>query len=154
MTTDNVLRYLGAIEERTIEIISNYQRIKEYTEKCQENSVGVSDGLMSENRLGDDNPFGSSVTQLGNNQIIINPPRLLDYSSSDESGDEGDDVEYSILKPVHRSDINYSRVSASLIKGNSRRKTANGRRGSIAFQAGRRSSVSLLASHAHNGQRH
>ena len=44
--------------------------------------------------------------------ISINAPRLLDYSS-DESGDEGVD---SSLKPLHRSDMNYTKIVSILPK--------------------------------------
>ena len=44
--------------------------------------------------------------------ISINVPPLLDYSS-DESGDEGVD---SSLKPLHRSDINYTKIASILPK--------------------------------------
>ena len=98
LTTDNILHYLGIIEERTIEIVSSYQRMQE----------------MSDNKhatFGKDLSFDMHPgldSMLGAEPVSVNPPRLLDYSS-DESGDDGVD---SSLKPLHRSEINYSRIAS------------------------------------------
>ncbi|KAL7531649.1 hypothetical protein ACHAXR_004153 [Thalassiosira sp. AJA248-18] len=125
ITTDNILHYLGIIEERTLEIISNYQRMKEMSDKQP---------TIKETSFGNDLlPMGLGAFLGAAEPVSVNPPRLLDYSS-DESGDEGMD---SSLKPLHRSDINYSKIASrapppSMRRGN--RKTITGRRGSQIFQ--------------------
>eukprot|EP00984_Skeletonema_dohrnii_P031667 scaffold24467_cov108-Skeletonema_dohrnii-CCMP3373.AAC.6 len=107
VTTENILPYLGIIEEKTIAIISEYLKMKEMR---QPNNIGMR--LM----------HGGRNTQ---SCLQINPPRLVDYSS-DESGDDGDEES---LKPLHRENINHARISKTF-KG--KRKTFNGgRRGSL-----------------------
>eukprot|EP00985_Skeletonema_marinoi_P015018 scaffold7664_cov89-Skeletonema_marinoi.AAC.2 len=107
VTTENILPYLGIIEEKTIAIISEYLKMKEMR---QPNNIGMQ--LM----------HGGRNTQ---SCLQINPPRLVDYSS-DESGDDGDEES---LKPLHRENINHARISKTF-KG--KRKTFNGgRRGSL-----------------------
>ena len=61
-------------------------------------------------------------------KVSMNPPRLLEYSS-DESADDIDDADSSLPKPVHRQDINYSKLvsRASVVKA--RRTALTGRRG-------------------------
>ena len=107
VTTENILPYLGIIEEKTIAIISEYLKMKEM---CQPINIGM------------------QLTRGGRNTqscLQINPPRLVDYSS-DESGDDGDEES---LKPLHRENINHARISKTF-KG--KRKTFNGgRRGSL-----------------------
>lgn len=104
LTTDNVLHYLGIIEERTMNIMSNYQRMKE-----MEN-----EGANSSSRkpvFGKDVPLGKCPgidAMMGAEPVSVNPPRLLDYSS-DESGDDGADAS---LRPLHRSEIKYSKIAS------------------------------------------
>jgi hypothetical protein len=110
VTTENILPYLGIIEEKTIGIISDYLKMKE---KRRPDSINMQ--LT--------NSGGGNVQS----SLQINPPRLVDYSS-DESGDDGDE-ESSCLKPLHRENINHAKISRSF-KG--KRKTLNvGRRGSL-----------------------
>ena len=112
ITTDNVLHYLGLVEERTIDIVSNYNRLQALSDNANKSR-------MSFNDLG------------GSRRVSINPPRLLDYSS-DENSDDGDDASSCVPKPVHRQDIHYSKLAARMsIKP--KRKTFTGRRGSIIF---------------------
>jgi hypothetical protein len=112
ITTDNILHYLGIIEEKASEIISKYQRMI--------GTSGVS-GLESQT--------AAAVRDHGvAPPISVNPPQLLDCSS-DESGDEGGGE--STLKPLHRSDINYSKIASTLSK---RRTISSRRRGSTIFQ--------------------
>ncbi len=121
LTTDNILHYLGIIEERALEIISNYLRAKE-----------MSNGLDRSNSSSGD--ILSSEKSTGAAPISVSAPRLLDYSS-DESGDEGGE---SSLKPLHRSDMNYSKIASIIPK----RKTMNGKRGAtFGLQPKRRTSV-------------
>lgn len=118
ITTDNVLDFLGLIEEKTIEIISKYRKMKDLSDYTEENPAGYT-------------PNGPSFSGALN-LVAINPPRFLDYSS-DESAEDGGE-----LMPVHRESINYSKVEAraSMMRRNpSKRKTVNGRRGSMVFNS-------------------
>ncbi|KAL7430737.1 hypothetical protein ACHAXH_004979 [Discostella pseudostelligera] len=110
ITTDNILHYLGVIEEKASEILSKYQRMTgvSQSKSLESDTVGNRD-------------------QGGAGPISVNPPQLLDCSS-DESGDEGGE---SILKPLHRSDINYSKIASALSK---RKTISSRRRGSTIFQ--------------------
>jgi hypothetical protein len=107
-----VLHYLGLVEERAIDIVSNYNRLQAMTDSAN-NKMSFSD-------------------QNGSRRLSINPPRLLDYSS-DENSDDGDDAS-SCLRPVHRNDLDYSKLAsrASMARQSSR-KTITGRRGSLIF---------------------
>ncbi|KAL7513626.1 hypothetical protein ACHAXN_012997 [Cyclotella atomus] len=122
ITTDNVLHYLGLVEERAIDIVSNYNRLQAMTDNANK-KMSLSD-------------------QNGSRRLSINPPRLLDYSS-DENSDDGNDS--SCLRPVHRNDLDYSKLAsrASMAKQSSR-KTVTGRRGSLIF-GGRMSMVNNVA---------
>lgn len=109
VTTENILPYLGIIEEKTIAIISEYLKMREMRHPNRA-SMQLRNSVRS--------------TQSG---LQINPPRLVDYSS-DESGDDGDE-ESSCLKPLHRENINHAKMTRTF-KG--KRKTFNGgRRGSV-----------------------
>lgn len=91
VSTENILPYLGIIEEKTIGIVSKYLRVREMR-----------------------HPERSDVKLIGNTSggggLHINPPRLMDYSS-DESGDDDDDDDGSCV-PLHRSSINVSRIAS------------------------------------------
>jgi hypothetical protein len=118
VTTENILPYLGIIEEKTIAIISEYLKKRE-NRHPNNTSMQLTNG-------------GGS--RSAHSCLQINPPRLVDYSS-DESGDDGDE-ESSCLKPLHRENINHATILRT-IKG--KRKTFNGgRRGSSLY---RRSAV-------------
>ena len=114
LTTDNILHYLGIIEERTNEIISKYQNMKK-----RSNSKEADEGLGAR-------PIGGTTSI---SRVFV--PRLLDFHSSD---DESCDQDTSSLMPVHRSEINYNKIAkrASAIGSMPRRKTM-GRRGSSMF---------------------
>ena len=111
VTTENILPFLGLIEEKTIALISEYLMKKEMR-------------FPNRSRM-------QVVTEGGRNSqscLQINPPRLVDYSS-DESGDEGDE-ESSCLRPQHRENINHVKITKTF-KG--KRKTSK-RRSSVIFQ--------------------
>lgn len=121
MTTDNILHYLGIIEERTLEIISNYHRMKEMADKENE---------CKKSPFANDLPMDLNAFIGAVEPVSVNPPRLLDYSSDEDEGEDGMD---SSLRPLHRSDINYSKIAsrASIGTGRANRKTmVKGRRGS------------------------
>ncbi|KAL3765624.1 hypothetical protein ACHAW5_008281 [Stephanodiscus triporus] len=123
LTTDNILHYLGILEERALEIISNYLKTKEFSNGDRANSMPL------------DKSTGGRVAMGAAAPISVNAPRLLDYSS-DDSGDEGGE---SWMKPIHRSDMNYSKIASIVPK----RKTIPGRRGSIfGLQPRRRTNIS------------
>ncbi|KAL7490053.1 hypothetical protein ACHAW6_016121 [Cyclotella cf. meneghiniana] len=108
ITTDNVLHYLGLIEEKSINIISNYKNLQMLSDETQRKDRA------------------QNVCSL--RKVSINPPRLLEYSS-DESADDLDDADSSLPKPVHRQDINYSKLVSRAPVVKSRRKALAGRRG-------------------------
>jgi len=109
VTTENILPYLGIIEEKTITIISEYLKMREMRHPNRA-SMQLRNSVRSTQSC-----------------LQINPPRLVDYSS-DESGDDGDE-ESSCLKPLHRDSINHAKMPRT-VKG--KRKTFNGgRRGSV-----------------------
>lgn len=120
VTTENILPYLGIIEEKTIAIISEYLKMREMRHPNRA-SMHLRNCVRS--------------TQSG---LQINPPRLVDYSS-DESGDDGDE-ESSCLKPLHRENINHAKMPRT-IKG--KRKTFNSRRGSCLNRLSHRSNVGV-----------
>lgn len=131
LTTDNILHYLGILEERALEIISNYLQTKEFSNGDQANSSNGSN-MPSEKSTGGRVAMGTAAP------ISVNAPRLLDYSS-DDSGDEGGE---SWMKPIHRSDMNYSKIASIVPK----RKTIPGRRGSIfGLQPRRRTNISAAS---------
>lgn len=122
------------IEERTMDIISNYQRSKKMSDDEQAKTPNCVTAF------GKVQPLGPSFGALLDPEpVCVNPPRLLDYSS-EESGDEGAEAS---LRPLHRSDINYAKIAArSLTVAASRgRKTINGRTGSQIFPTRGRSST-------------
>ncbi len=126
ITNDNISQYLGNIEDKTTEILAYYRRVEKLSQPDKE--------------IIEDEDRRKKRAQFGANCSLWNPPRLLDISSSDESGDEDDD---SSIRPIFLSDIDYSRASASLEKKRGKRKSnVSMRRGTI-FNHGRRSSVSL-----------
>ena len=116
LTTDNILHYLGIIEERTNEIISKYQNMKK-----KSNSKEVDEGLRAR-------PIGGATS--GAPRVFV--PRLLDFHSSD---DESCDQDTSSLMPVHRSEINYNKIAkrASAIGSMPNMRKTMGRRGSSMF---------------------
>lgn len=129
LTTDNILRYLGIIEERAMEIISGHHRMKE---KAADNNTA--DETLP---LGLDAFLGAS-----SEPVSVNPPRLLDYSTDDESGDDG-----SVVRPQHRASMNYSKIASRASSvgtgGRGNRKTmVRGSRRTSLFQGGRTSMFS------------
>lgn len=128
LTTDSILHYLGLIEERTMEIISNYQRMKEVSGRRQETGAAS---------FGRDLRLEDYPGIAGAEPVTVNPPRLLDYSS-DESGDEDAD------RPLYRAVLEKKISSRALSIASAlppKRKPA-GRRGSL-FQT-RSTRTSLL----------
>ncbi|KAL9182288.1 hypothetical protein ACHAXT_012940 [Thalassiosira profunda] len=121
LTTDNILHWLGIIEERTLEILSNYQRLPESSEDASNSRAGSS---FAKNL-----PLGLDAFVGAAEKVSVNPPPLLDDTSV-ESGDEG---ESRSIVPVHRASINYSKIAghAGLLP----RRTVRGRRSSL-FQTG------------------
>lgn len=109
LTSDNILHYLGIVEERALEIVSKFLR-----------TTNSSSPTTKYNSYGGSN-MGFGTAARTTSTISVNAPRLLDYSS-DDSGEEGGES----LKPVHRTDMNYSKIASTI----PRRKTV-GRRGSI-----------------------
>lgn len=105
------MHYLGLIEERAIGIVSNYNRLQSMTDSVHKN--------------------GSSFTcRNSSRRVSINPPRLLDYSS-DENSDEGDDASSCQPRPVNIKDLDYSKLASRAEIARERRKTL--RRGSLIF---------------------
>ena len=131
LTTDNILHYLGVIEEKTMEIVSKYESTKKVSKN--NNSFGKEFPLTGL----DARPIGRATKPP-----LVNPPRLLDYNtdSGDDESDEGN------LKPVHRSNVNYNKISSRVTAYGAlpRRKTM-GRRGSSMFVPPPRTRASMLS---------
>jgi hypothetical protein len=123
ITTDNVLHYLGLVEERAIDIVSNYNRLQALSDNAHKKRTSFNDNG-------------------GSRRVSINPPRLLDYSS-DENSDDEDDASSCLPKPVHRQDMNYSKLASRASMAKPRRKTFTGRRGSLIFGGSGRTSVAF-----------
>ncbi len=117
ITTDNILHYLGIIEEKASEILSKNQQLANISESKSHESdtIGIREQGVAP-------------------PISVNPPQLLDCSSDESGGEEGGE---STLKPLYRSDIKYSKIASSL----SKRKTLGRRKGSTTFQLRRLSSL-------------
>ena len=131
LTTDNILHYLGVIEEKTMEIVSKYESTKKVSK--HNNSFGKEFPLTGLEAR----PIGGATKPP-----LVNPPRLLDYNtdSGDDESDEGN------LKPVHRSAVNYNKISSRVTAYGAlpRRKTM-GRRGSSMFVPPPRTRASMLS---------
>ena len=90
----------------------------------------------------------SFLDRNGSRRVSINAPRMLDYSS-DENSDDGDDGSSSIPRPVHRNDLDYAKLASRASMTNRQsRKTFSGRRGSMIF--GGRASMASRASVSFN----
>ena len=145
LTTDNILHYLGIIEERTLEIISSYERVKktgnsDHQQTNNSNSFGK-DLPLSTTYHGsglEARPIGGGSTEQA---LMVNPPRLLDYSSDDESADEGGE---SSLRPLKREEMNYNKIKerATAFGALPKRRTMT-RRGSTFVSSRGRSSMMI-----------
>ena len=86
----NMLHYMGMIEERTNDILGNYYRRKA--------NKGPSGNLEQQGAEGGNEakmkgaPGTGPKLQKSNDPMTmnVNPPKLVDYSSDENSGDEGD----------------------------------------------------------------
>ena len=144
LTTDNILHYLGIIEERTLEIISSYERVKktgnsDHQQTNNSNSFGKDLPLSTYHGSGlEARPIGGGSTEQA---LMVNPPRLLDYSSDDESADEGGE---SSLRPLKRAEMNYNKIKerATAFGALPKRRTTT-RRGSTFVSSRGRSSMMI-----------
>ena len=146
LTTDNILHYLGIIEERTLEIISSYERVKktgnsDHQQTNNSNSFGK-DLPLSTTYHGsglEARPIGGGSTEQA---LMVNPPRLLDYSSDDESAD--DEGGESSLRPLKRAEMNYNKIKerATAFGALPKRRTTK-RRGSTFVSSRGRSSMMI-----------
>ena len=107
ITTDNIIHYLGLVEEKAIDIVSNYKRLQNLSESANKNKLLFTNQSLSR-------------------RVSINPPRLLEYSS-DENSDDEDDASSGLPKPMHRQDINYAKMSSRISMAKPKRKTFTGR---------------------------
>ena len=85
MNDSNLLQFMGIIEKRTNSILSNYHRCKTrvalHTVKDSNEAVIFKQEVQNKK---------SSKAQGQNESTALNPPKFVDYSSDENSGDEGD----------------------------------------------------------------
>lgn len=123
LTTDNLIHFLGIIEERAVGIVSSYERLKELDSDVD---PGVSPSVRS--MFGRPSiPIGGEVSAT---TAAVNPPRLIDAESSD---DDDDDETSQPVQPLHRDQLSEQSVQRISFKGSRRRTTiaGGGRRGSL-----------------------
>ena len=145
ITDTNVLQFLGLIEERTNQILTKYQgcfardmKILGRSDPSQfptepaetENEMSNSFSRINEEKSHDKYVMpsvlgvGPEVPIGGGDQIHVNPPRLTDYSSDDNSLDEVEGSESLYFRPFTRDElknkavdrINQQRKNRTLVK--------------------------------------
>ena len=126
LSTDNLIHFLGIIEERAVGIVSSYERLKEHD--SEKEGSGVASPSVRSMFGRPSIPIGGEV---GATAAVVNPPRLLDAESSD---DDEDDESSQPVQPLHRNQLSEQSVQRISFKGSRRRTTiagGNGRRGSL-----------------------
>lgn len=78
----NILHYMGIIEERTDAILSTY-----YTCKTK---IKQEEGKVPETKKPGNSSQNNQKQQKSSDPIAVNPPKVIDYSSDENSGDEVD----------------------------------------------------------------
>mmetsp|Transcript_61948 Transcript_61948/g.72442 ORF Transcript_61948/g.72442 Transcript_61948/m.72442 type:complete len:551 (+) Transcript_61948:282-1934(+) len=126
VTEGNMLHYLGLIEQRTNELLSMYHSMKSFDQPSSKNIESAS--FSSTNILG----AGPSAP-MGTEPIHVNPPKLADYSSDDQSVDDGDGK----TRPFSLKEIKGKTASAKsqrkMKKGS--RKSGRSRRASLIIES-------------------
>ena len=84
----NMLHYMGIIEEKTNTILDNYYRCK--TREISRKTVETDSEKFNINQPVENAPANSQKQQKHSDTISVNPPKVLDYSSDEHSGDEVD----------------------------------------------------------------
>ena len=138
VTETNMLYYLGVIEQRTNDILGNYHKV--VCKKNMYNSGDVNGGIInSENgKISISEQHQTTLSQsqvtilgsgpelpMGGEPLFVNPPRLTDYSSDENSVDEQCDGVNS-SRPLTRDEIklkiNLNRRGKNATKGLSSRR--------------------------------
>eukprot|EP00814_Leptocylindrus_danicus_P000901 CAMPEP_0116005004 /NCGR_PEP_ID=MMETSP0321-20121206/920_1 /TAXON_ID=163516 /ORGANISM="Leptocylindrus danicus var. danicus, Strain B650" /LENGTH=554 /DNA_ID=CAMNT_0003473375 /DNA_START=1314 /DNA_END=2978 /DNA_ORIENTATION=+ len=83
VTETNMLYFLGIIEERTNEILSTYHKMKSKSRLNE--TLDTSHVSSSSNILG-----AGPTTPMDKDPIFVNPPKIADCSSDDDSIDDDD----------------------------------------------------------------
>ena len=125
LSTDNLIHFLGIIEERAVGIVSSYERLKELGSEEASSAVSPSVRRM----FGRPSiPVGGAI---GATAAAVNPPRLVDAESSDD--DDDDEASSQPVQPLHRDQLSEQSVQRISFKGSRRRTTiaGSGRRGSL-----------------------
>jgi len=123
----NILQHLSIIELKLNEMISTHR------------AYAKADTIHVERSDSDRVTFGPDAPMTSDRNMYINPPRFTDYSSDDNSGDDG--CGHS-LHPLTYEEIKAKTMSRIVVQGQRRRSTkAIPRRGSIRY--GRDSSPSM-----------
>ena len=158
----NMLHFLGLIEEKTNEILNNFyvanahhHRLEQH--KRDQNSICDDSSSLED----DDEEEEDQNTQLqcvlgvgpklpmGSDSMTINPPKLLDYSSDENSVDDNNDT--GGCRPLTIDEVKskmITRIGQKRNKGNGAHKNhLGGRRGSILQR--RRTSI-LVANNNNN----
>ena len=126
ITDTNVLQFLGLIEERTNEILSKYQGcfardikilgqcgVSQLPSEIAEAENEISNSFSGINQENSNEKYlmpsvlgvGPEVPIGGGDQIYVNPPRLTDYSSDDNSLDEVEGSESVYFRPFTRDEL-------------------------------------------------
>jgi len=121
VTDANMLHFLGLIEQRTNEILSMYHKMNTRNDGQSSVSLSATDLIIQktggqetseEDRGGPILPRSSILgigpcVPMGSEPIHVNPPKLADYSSDENSGgEEGGDVGLSSApRPLRRDEI-------------------------------------------------
>lgn len=83
ITETNMLYFLGIIEERTNEILSSYHKMKSKSRLNE--TLDTSQVSSSSNILG-----AGPTIPMDKDPIFVNPPKIADYSSDDDSVEDED----------------------------------------------------------------
>jgi len=165
MTESNMFHFLGIIEERTNEIISIHNTMKSlekssgyemsYEEDLRENDTisPISQHLPRARSSFSKhaNQTSGPVAPMGADQIYVNPPKLTDCSSDDDSADDAV-CTYPLTRDEirNKSEARANRLVAARSSGEYSKSGNYGRRGSLlAFheRKGRKSSIMPVMGH-------
>jgi hypothetical protein len=132
----NMLHYMGIIEERTNTILSNYYRCKTRMQSRETESPKVKESERCNETKTGNATENCQKQQKSCDPIAVNPPKVIDYSSDENSGDEADGsrpLSIEELKAKTLSRINQPRKKTEPVPLVNRRRSSvlTRRRGSL-----------------------
>lgn len=149
----NMLHFLGIIEQKTNEILNHYYRIE-----CHKNAENDDDDDNYQNQENKQLQciLGVGPTMpMGVETMNVNPPKLLDYSSDENSVEDGNDNGCRPLALEELKSKMMTRIGQKRTKGSKTdAQTIGGRRGSILQRRRSSLSVAYVASSMASRQRH